>query len=310
MNYEKLNEFYISFQAALKKQKLKFMLVGGHAAIHYKLAEFTKDYDISVDEKNCSTLIDILDALSNEEQKFTYRVGLGAPLVQKWGSFGWTSHFEVIKVDLKPRIDVFVTLPRVDPRILLNPIESELNILAETKKTQREKDWDFVKSFGIEMLNLKNYNGFLHIFDSVLLKELTQQGMEIPNSVIELRPNLKLLKSAPKKLEAAFAVEKLFWQKWDYFRLKAYLTTAKKYLSVVRNNLNLTALNIKQQHVELLKLAEQYLPPNPYEVEPIINIINRIKDEISDSYSPEFLKYLPNLDLIVHENGVYNPIIC
>lgn len=310
MDYNKLFALYSDLKDRLEKQHISFITIGGHASILHKFSEFTKDLDIGIEPKSDSAVINLLGSLSSEGIKVSYRLGLGSPLDARWGNKGWTSHFEIYLNDLRGRLDVFTSLPRVDSSIIFQSGLSDLNILAETKKTQREKDWDTVRSIAMRMLESGNLLGFLHLFDHNIIKDLNKDNLIIPEQILNLRPSLSLIKSNPDLLEAALNMEKMFWQKWDKVRLNTYLEASTPYYKQVRSNLrNLTQASLIEQHHGLISVAKDSLPTNPFLDNPVKKIIEEIKENLFKIFSKDLEQYLPNLDLIVNKNGIYNPLI-
>lgn len=264
MDYNKLFTLYSDIKNRFEKRNISFITIGGHASILYKFSEFTKDLDIGIEPKADSEVLSLLESLLSEGIKVSYRFGLGSPLDARWGNGGWTSHFEIYYNDLRGRLDIFTSLPRVDSSLIFKSGLSDLNILAETKKTQREKDWGTVKSIAVRMLESDDLRGFLHLFDSDILKDLNRDSLVIPKEILNLRPALALIQDSPDLLEAALSMEKMFWQKWDKIRLNTYLEASEPYYKSVKNGLkNLSQAPLIQQHQDMISLAENLLPMNP-----------------------------------------------
>lgn len=310
MDYNKLFTLYSHIKDRLEKQNISFITIGGHASILHKFSEFTKDLDIGIESKADSEVLSLFESLLSEGIKVSYRFGLGAPLDARWGNGGWTSHFEIYSNDLRGRLDVFTSLPRVDSSLIFKAGLSDLNILAETKKTQRDKDWDTVKSIAVRMLESDDLKGFLHLFDSDILKDLNRDGLAIPKEILNLRPALGLIQDSPDLLEAALSMEKMFWQKWDKIRLNTYLEASVPYYKAVKNDLkNLSQASLIQQHQDMISLAVDLLPINPFLNTPVEKIVEEIKENIFKIYSKELEPYLPNTNLIVKKYGICNPLI-
>lgn len=302
------SQFLEKLKRCLAQRGVVFRLVGGQAAIFYRYAEFTKDVDVSIPSSASGSFLLALNELSPELGRMSYRIGIGAPLDPKWGNKGWTSHFELVEAGSRDRVDVFLRLPRVEYMTFGGDSQvGDLHVLAETKKTQREKDWDFVRAFGLRMIEDGDSRGFLHLFDSEVLLTLAQSGAFPPEQIIIRRPSLRLITEDPSKLEAALLIERLFWQKWDAKRLKCYLTAGRKYLSAVQGRReSLQALDLLGQHDELVEIAEQYLPPDPFSILSVESIVDSIISDLFPAFPNKFRSYLPNLIYVKHADGIYN----
>ncbi len=312
MDFNKVTKFYRSIEELVKRAGIKYCLLGGQAAISYRFAEFTKDYDLHIDSNHADQFLIVLHQAA--EQVFgstgqvSYRFGLGSPLDSRWGQGGWTSHFEVRSVPENPRIDLFICLPRVAPDIDPTDGNNSLHILAETKKTQRDKDWDFVKSFGVRMIEQGDTRGFLHIFDAEILIDAVNRNIEIPAQILELRPVLQLLNQDPAILDSALLFERLFWQKWDQKRIRSYIEAGREYFSKVKTvAANLVLEKLSVQHVELTNCAVNYLPESPHSETSVKSVAEQIVNELSAGFGDKLLRYLPNLEKILHQDGIYNP---
>lgn len=308
------SSFFTSLLAELNTRNIRHTVIGGRAAIHYKLAEFTKDFDLSVCSQAGNELVEILSNLPQPVVRVSYRLGLSAPLSSIWGAKGWTSHFEItshspLKEGETDRLDVFLSLPRVLSTLHESLPHYHLHILAETKKTQREKDWSFVEAFGRKILEAGNPTGFIHLFDANYLRELMVRGMVPSQRILALRPSLKALIASDPKLDFALLVEKTFWQKYDRERLNLYRGVGKEYWSKVRLAApEMVEQSLAVQHQQLLTLAQQYLPHDPFSRSSVEEVTRNIVDSLKESFSPQAFEYIPNLDAICHADGVYHPL--
>lgn len=313
MNFQTLLHLYGELQKLLSARNFRFRVIGGHASRAMQLSEFTKDLDIGIIPQSEQELLRILEEYiqgNPEVLHFNYRAGLGAPLDNRWTSQGWTSHYEIITQDVKARLDVFPRLPRVAPELIDNPKVSEEHIFAETKKTQRARDWDMLQGLALRMIENQDALGFLHIFEAESAKEAAARGILPKEEILHVRPSLHLLAGDEKKLEAAFLVEKIFWQKWDNLRLRAYLSAGKNYfksLGEVREKLALTPL--VEQHKTLVQYAEQHLPLSPFLLSPVADIYEEILLELREMFPEKLLSILPERKTILHADGIYYPFI-
>jgi hypothetical protein len=309
----KPSHFFTSLLRELNNRNIRHTVIGGRAAIHYKLAEFTKDYDLSVSSDAGNELVDILSTLPKPVVRVSYRLGLSAPLSQVWGAKGWTSHVEITshseqKGGETDRLDLFLSLPRVASTLTEVTPHYHLHTLAETKKTQREKDWSFVEAFGRKILEAGNPSGFIHLFDANYLREMMKRGRKPSEGVLTLRPSLMTLIKGDPKLELALLVEKTFWQKYDRERLSLYRGMGKQYWSNVRLAApEMVGQSLAVQHERLLGIAQEHLPRDPFGETSVRDVTQKIVSSLQGSFSPQALEYIPNLDAICHADGVYHP---
>jgi hypothetical protein len=304
--------FFAFILRELHRLGVRHAVIGGRAAIHYRLAEFTKDYDLSLAGGSEDALLATLGSLPEPVENVSYRLGLSAPLSSQWGANGWTSHFEIrgpLKGDEgRDRLDVFLSLPRVSRTLSEMVSQYHLHILAETKKTQREKDWGFVEAFGRKIMEEDNPSGFLHIFDAEYLRACMSRGVLPSQQIVSLRPSLKLLQKQDSKLDLALLVERTFWQKYDRERLNLFRRAGKEYFAQVRLAArDLTNEPLSVQHQRLITIAKQHLPEDPWVDSSVKAITDGIVCYLQKALAAEALEYIPNLDAICHDDGVYHP---
>ena len=96
-----------------------------------------------------------------------------------------------------------------------------MNVVAEMKRTDRDKDWPFITSLGTEMLRERDPRGWLHLYDSDLIFESLEE-FSIPEQTIKVRPLLQLAVNRDARLRAALHAERLFWQELDRLRIRIY----------------------------------------------------------------------------------------
>ena len=310
MNYSELLKIYNSVKEYLTQHQVRYRIIGGQASIQYGFAEFTKDFDIGIELSGVDRVASALDQIFTEDTQIFYRFGLGAPLDARWAAHGWTSHFEIFNADQRARLDIFPALPRLPIGLAFSEGCLDLHVLAETKKTQRVKDWEVVRSAAMQLIDSGEPVGFLHLFDADLLIKLNSRGVRPSSAVVKLRPSLTQIEESSSHLEAALTVERTFWQKWDKFRINSYLGVSKEYYRVVSKNFSdLQKLSIQEQHHFLLDLAEKHLPVDPFVIQPVATIVEKIKEQLALIFPPNYVNYLPNLDQIVHRDGIYNPAL-
>jgi hypothetical protein len=96
------------------------------------------------------------------------------------------------------------------------------------KKTRRLRDWAFTNLLGIQMIKRGDVRGLLHINS---LQEIVDcvARIEIPRSLLQERPVLRLANENSLELERYLKAEMEFWQKLDDLRLNLYTKAWKSY---------------------------------------------------------------------------------
>src|SRR5260221_10465003 len=94
----------------------------------------------------------------------------------RWHRGGWTSHFEWGTRPQAMMLDVFGKAVRQSLAWEhdVSGIYAGMNVLAEMKRTDRDKDWPFITPLGIKMLRAGDSRGWLHLFDADVLLQMVQ----------------------------------------------------------------------------------------------------------------------------------------
>jgi hypothetical protein len=136
---------YVRLTHELNSGRLRAILASGQAVVLYRLAIMSKDGDWILRE-NAETLGHVIATLAGHGARYRF----GAPLDLRWLAHGWSSHLEFQEQGLRLRCDFVTRPPRVSPSDLQAlweaPVQKEapvvgLALLAELKKTNREKDY-------------------------------------------------------------------------------------------------------------------------------------------------------------------------
>src|SRR5207253_2178642 len=163
------------------------------ACVHYGVAETTKDCDLLCHTDSFARLLDILGETRVGEHPCRYRGHISPPLDSRWHRGGWTSHFEWEAAPQRTTLDVFGRAVRqsLPWEHELSGLYVSMNVVAEMKRTDRDKDWPFITSLGTEMLRERDPRGWLHLYDSDLIFESLEE-FSIPEQTIKVRPLLQL----------------------------------------------------------------------------------------------------------------------
>src|SRR5207247_5926587 len=123
-------------------------------------------------------LLGLLNETRLGAQPCRYRGHISPPLDSRWHLGGWTSHFEW---DTHPRVitlDIFGRAVRQSSpwEHDLSGLYAGMNVVAEMKRTDRDKDWTFITSLGSEMLRARDQRGWLHLFDANAILEFQYES--------------------------------------------------------------------------------------------------------------------------------------
>ncbi len=307
MSQAQLHQFYQTLCQEAETAGIRVSITGGHACIHYQIALFTKDCDVAISSAATQKFLEVLNQSSYQGTPASYRFGISAPLASPWSDAGWTSHFEYPGTNKnRPRIDVFVQPPRLNPRFAPSALFLSRDALAETKKTQREKDWEFVTGLGVQLLRAGEPRGYLHVFDAEEFLYFKPK-VAIPDELCTIRPNLGLYPEDIDLIETAFDFEKRFWMKLDAHRVRLYREASRDYFRLVSKKRKRLPPVVMEQHQILLDCAEAVLVPDPVCDFGRRKLVGTVRDSLLSTYPPEFSRFLPNLEAVIHEDGIYNP---
>ncbi|HTG45156.1 MAG TPA: hypothetical protein VK633_11565, partial [Verrucomicrobiae bacterium] len=176
-----------------------------------------------------------IDAFQVGGMACSYRGNLSPPLDARWHAGGWTSHFEWPLQPDPLLLDVFG-----QPLRQFSPWERDLSGLyagahtvAAMKRTSRDKDWAFVTSLGLRMIEAGDERGWLHIFHAENLQALQQQEA-CPDHIAAQRPPLQLAQKSDPRLAGALNAERKLWEELDRRRIRIMEHALRPYFSAVR----------------------------------------------------------------------------
>jgi hypothetical protein len=213
-------EFLDIFVNRLKEAKIRFAITSGMACVHYGLQQNTKDSDWIFCEQDVELLRDFLIRIEGElpPWRVCYRPVFGAPMDRKYLSHGWTCHLAVWNKADSPEnhVDLFCSPPRVMPEeIVFNgDLFASRHVVAQMKKTDREKDWPIVDGLGLQDWIRKRPEGVLHIRS---VPQLCEAWADCPlterPAMAKIRPLLGLIETvSTMQLERLLLIERQIWQ--------------------------------------------------------------------------------------------------
>lgn len=210
------NIFIHKFQQDLHSAGIRFAITSGQACVYFGIQQTTKDSDWIIVPEDLSRLRAMLiDADASGSIRVSYRANCGAPLDRAWMRNGWTSHLAITDADSEEHhLDFFSKAPRVTE---LDHDANDHNyasrqVVAQMKKTDREKDWPIVFALGRQAVSCGDIRGVLHGQEANWLIETWNNISENERAeLVRWRPLLGLIDSEPHRLRRAIAIEKQLW---------------------------------------------------------------------------------------------------
>jgi hypothetical protein len=291
-----LHLFYEDLVGTLRDRGVVCAITSGLACVHYGIAETTKDCDLLCHPDSFSTLLKLLSQTSLEGKPCGYRGNITPPLDQRWHIGGWTSHFEWLIEPQAVTLDVFGRAVRQS-----SPWEHDLaglyagmNVVAEMKRTDRDKDWPFITSLGTEMLSTRDERGWLHLFDADAFANL-QEESAIPTRLVAVRPLLQLALERDARLRPVLMAERHFWQELDRVRIRIYRNAVRPYLLAMGRTGIPREATLQEQHSGRVVCAEKTLIQNPVAAYGVDRLIEESRKATAAFVQPDLLQWLPNV---------------
>jgi hypothetical protein len=295
INPDDLHLFYEDLVCQLRNDGILCAITSGLACVHYGLAETTKDCDLLCYPDSFDHLLDLLEKTVIAMECCSYRGHISPPLDKRWHVGGWTSHFQW---NTYPQItlDIFGRAVRQTSawEIDLDGLYAGMNVVAEMKRTDRDKDWPFISSLGARMLRFGDSRGWLHLFDANALGEM-QNDYTIPSEMVAIRPVLQLALNRDERLRLALKVERDFWQELDRLRIRVYRRALRPFVLAMGRAATREKLSFREQHETRVACAEKTLKENPLASYGIQRLISEARDLTAALVKPEMIQWLPNV---------------
>jgi hypothetical protein len=176
----------------------------------------------------------------------------------------------------------------------LQGLYAGMSVVAEMKRTDRDKDWPFITSLGTNMLRQRDSRGWLHIFDAAPLLEL-QEEFTIPADLLSRRPVLKLALNRDSKLQPALLAERLFWQELDRLRIRIYRAALRPYVLAIGRAGGSRPAGLREQHTLRMECAAKTLKPSPVAVYGLGRFIEEARGATAALIRSELLEWLPDV---------------
>jgi hypothetical protein len=254
---------YVRLTHEFNDGRLRAILASGQAVVLYRLAIMSKDGDWILREDS-EALAHVVATLARHGARYRY----GAPLDLRWMIHGWSSHFEFQEEGLRLRCDFVTRPPRVSEAALHAlweaPVHKEapvvgLPMLAELKKTNREKDYAVIGELARRM-----GEPYLQALYSRSARDLMRLADQHPEEVLEAateRPLLLQLGQGRDEVERLLDQERRELMRRNEDRLGRYLHAAAAWGSEwPRLAKELAAQPLAAAHEMMLEAAMRLLP--------------------------------------------------
>lgn len=257
---------YVRLTNEFNDGRLRAILASGQAVVLYRLAIMSKDGDWILREDK-ETLGHVLSTLQRRGARYRY----GAPLELRWLIHGWSSHLEFHEGGLRLRCDFVTRPPRISRRDLealwQAPVRKEapvvsLPMLAELKKTNREKDYAVIGELARRMVDPR-----LELLYSRSARDLIRLAAEHP-AVLEQaaveRPLLSRIERGREEIERLLDQERRALIRKNEERLDRYQGAARPWAAEwPRLSKELAGRPLTEAHEMMVARAAELLPHEP-----------------------------------------------
>ncbi len=254
---------YINLTNEFNEGKLRAVICSGQAAVLHKIAIMSKDGDWIIKEDE-ETTQHILKTLAKYNASYRF----GAPLDLKWIKNGWSSHFEFFHNNIRVRTDFFTRPPRITEEMLaklwqeaeiMSPPFTNKIILAEMKKTNREKDYAVIGEIARRIDNIEDQLLYSRSARDIL--RFFGTNSELVQKLSNKRRILSFLPCDLEKLEAELDAERRHLIHENEERLAKFATASKnwadKWPKVLKS---IEGMPLVESHKIVCKEAENVLP--------------------------------------------------
>lgn len=293
--YAELESFFCALVATAQARGITCAITSGMACVHFGVAATTKDCDVLCTPGKAGDFRDLIAGTALHDLLPTYRGNLSPPLDTRWMRGGWTSHFTWKTKPEETCLDVFGIAPRGSSpwEQQLHGLYASRHIVAEMKRTNRDKDWPFITALGIKLLKEDDVRGCLHLYEVPPLLNAVK-SRAIPPWMIEARPSLQLALTADPRLEAALHAEQTFWHRLDACRIRLYERALRPYVSAVRQATARRDLTLLVSHAIRMECAEAKLLPSPLASHGMAQLVEDARQATAEFVHPSLMPWLPN----------------
>jgi hypothetical protein len=299
MTEVELQAFYEALVFRLRTRGVLCGITSGLACVHYDLAQNTKDCDLLCHPAAFGELLEELAATDLHGKHCRYRGHLSPPLDWEWHAGGWTSHFQWGDGPDAVTLDVFGQALRGSSpwTVELSGLYVSPHVVAEMKRTNRDKDWPYITLLGQLLLERGDPRGWLHIYDAETLQRLARHNV-VPEALKSQRPALRLVGQGDASLLAAvLSAERLFWIELDRHRIELYRRALRPYLVAVMRGRDEAELPLPEQHEARIRCARETLARSPLAEFGIARHVEHARAAVGRLVRSEILEWLPAASL-------------
>jgi hypothetical protein len=289
-------EFYLELVRRAQERGICCAVTNGMACVAYAVAEATKDCDLLCEPEMATDFLQLLAESPLAGAACQYRGNISPPLDARWHKGGWTSHFEWPGTEAF--LDVFGIAPRARSRWQdeMMPPYAHPHVVADMKRTARDKDWPFISALGAKLVESGDERGWLHLYDKDRMQDLLSKQPDISEAVMKARPSLRLFLEKDRLFPVVLRLERVFWETMSKRRVRLYESSLKSYLVAVRKASAGNTLPLHEDHLLRVKCAEDHLPLRPMSVEVLERMTLESREDVMLGFDPGLARWLPDLN--------------
>lgn len=305
MNQYDIIQFYLELVRQAQERGIRCAITSGMACVAFEVADSTKDCDLLCDPEAAGRFLALLSESPLGEAACQYRGNISPPLDARWLKGGWTSHFEWPGTE--GFLDVFGIAPRARASWYdeMLPPYAHPHVVADMKRTGRDKDWPFISALGVKLVEGGDPRGWLHLYDADRMRDLLAQHAPPSQEIVAARPLLELLLADRRELGAVLRLERAFWQELSKLRVREYEHLIRPYMVAVRKTSAGRELTLVEDHELRVACASEHLPPRPLNPVILQRIIEEARASAMEGVHEELARWLPgvtqNFQLLIPE---------
>ncbi|HVS11068.1 MAG TPA: hypothetical protein VMS76_14460 [Planctomycetota bacterium] len=254
---------YLELTSEFNAGRLRAVISSGQAAVLHRLAIASKDGDWILRE-DPEALDHVLGVLDRRGARYRF----GAPLDVRWMAGGWSAHLEFRRDSVRVRTDFFTRPPRVGADELRrmwaeqegrDPPFTDARVLAEMKKTARQKDYPFIGELARRMADPRERLLYSRSADDLI--ELGQRYPDLAAELVRQRPLLARMGAGRRELAEALQLEMLDLIEAFERRLADYRAASADWAGLWPEVASeISGLSLREAHERIVERAEGILP--------------------------------------------------
>ncbi len=258
-----MTNVYLDLTAEFNAGRLRAVICSGQAVVLHRLAVVSKDGDWILREDD-EAIEHVLRVLARHGARYRF----GAPLALPWLRGGWSSHFDFMHGELRVRTDFFSRPPRVTTVELARvwreqelhvPPFVDVRVLAELKKTNREKDYVVIGELARLMTDVRD-----QLLYSRSARDLIELSARHPQETLEVaaaRPLLRHTSLPRHELQRELDAEKALLIDANEARLARFLSAAEPWSAAwPALEREVAGMELLAAHEVLVRRAKELLP--------------------------------------------------